>query len=131
MDNTKEIKEILYKYCFGILEKETLLRSYLIDDTTYKNTDYDCYFNAIFSESSLVNEVYLDNYHGLYSIAVNTLASNCPLLNKNDKNLMLFLSTMYIDKEDYIIFKDNSIYDILLDRISNIFDKLKEGRNIE
>lgn len=131
MDNTKEIKEILDKYCFDILEKETLLRSYLIDDITYKNTDYDCYFNAIFSESSSVSEVYLFDYSRLYLIAVNTLASNCPLLSKNNENLMLFLSTTYIDKDDYIIFKDNPIYDILFNRISNIFDKLKEGGNIE
>lgn len=103
-----ETKDILENYCFKILrENDNILIS-----------DYYCYFTII-----TPNEFNIFSYLCLYLHALNTLLENCPLFNKYQD---LYLRMMYIPSEDIGIFKENTVYKVLLDKVSKVLEKIEE-----
>lgn len=113
----KETKDILENYCFKVFrEKDNVLRTHAID-SKFEISDYYCYFTII-----TPNEANLFSYFCLYSHALNVLLENYPLFNKYQD---LYLRMMYIPSEEIVIFKENTVYKVLLDKVSKVLEKIE------
>ena len=99
-------------------KREQLFGRILRENDNILISDYYCYFTII-----TPNEFNIFSYLCLYLHALNTLLENCPLFNKYQD---LYLRMMYIPSEDIGIFKENTVYKVLLDKVSKVLEKIEE-----